>query len=235
MKVSINQPAYLPWLGYFDRIDYADIHVVLDHVQVEKNSYTNRNKIISNNGTQWITIPISKGVNGEKSINKIRCIDNKKWIKNHLNSISQNYSKAPFFSKYFNPLRDILQSKIDSISFLDIIEAINFQLFDYLGITTPIIYSSTLGIESKKSNLILDICKDQQANEYISGIKGKDYLDTSSFNTQKIKILYQSYTHPIYKQKNEDFISNLSVLDLLFHEVPRSLSIIREGRNYIAC
>ena len=74
MKISINQPAYIPWLGYFDRIDYADIHVVLDHVQIEKNSksYTNRNKIISNNGTQWITIPITKGENGEKNINKIR-------------------------------------------------------------------------------------------------------------------------------------------------------------------
>ena len=50
MKISINQPAYIPWLGYFDRIDYADIHIVLDHVQFEKNSFTNRNKITSNNG-----------------------------------------------------------------------------------------------------------------------------------------------------------------------------------------
>jgi hypothetical protein len=42
MIVSINQPAYLPWLGYFDRIAASDVHVVLDHVQFEKNSYINR-------------------------------------------------------------------------------------------------------------------------------------------------------------------------------------------------
>ena len=108
MKISINQPAYLPWLGYFDRIDYADIHIVLDHVQFEKNSFTNRNKITSNHGPHWITIPVTKGENGSSNINKIRCTKNKKWIKNHLNSISQNYSKTNLqFTDLFQKFRKI--------------------------------------------------------------------------------------------------------------------------------
>ena len=83
MRLSINQPAYIPWLGYFDRIDHADLHIVLDHVQFEKNSFINRNKMHSNLEPQWITIPVSKGKNGENSIKEIKTFNNKKWIKTH--------------------------------------------------------------------------------------------------------------------------------------------------------
>ena len=235
MRMSISQPAYIPWLGYFDRIDYADIHVVLDHVQIEKNSksYTNRNKIISNNGTQWITIPITKGENGEKNINKIRSIENRKWIKTYLRSISQNYSKTPFFSDYFTPFEKTLLNKVNCDNFLEIIEAINSLLLGFLGITTPIIYSSQLNIQSRKSELILDLCKSQKARQYLSGMNGRDYLKLDSFDKEKIEVLFQAYEHPKYAQKERTFTPFLCILDLLFFHGPNSLNIIRQGRNFI--
>lgn len=233
MKISINQPAYVPWLGYFDRIDCSDIHIVLDHVQFEKNSFTNRNKITSNNGPQWITIPVTKGKNGSSNINKIRCLQNKKWIKNHLNSISQNYSKAPFFQDYFSPFEKTLLKKVDCDNFLEIVEEINSLLLGFLGITTPIVYSSQLNIKSRKSELILDLCKSQKASQYLSGINGKDYLILDAFGKEKIEVLFQAYEHPIYTQKEETFIPYLSILDLLFFHGPNSLNIIRQGRNFI--
>ena len=49
MKISINQPAYIPWLGYYERIANSDVHIVLDHVQFEKNSMVNRNIIATKN------------------------------------------------------------------------------------------------------------------------------------------------------------------------------------------
>lgn len=232
MKVSINQPAYIPWLGYFERIDYADVHIVLDHVQFEKNSFTNRNKIISNQGPQWLTIPISKGVNGEATINKVQ-VSNHRWIKNHLKSIVQNYSKAPYFDQYFDLFKSLLESKKDSLNFLEIIESINLKILELLEINTPIIYSNDLNIKTKKSTLILDICKSQNATQYISGINGKDYLELDIFRANDISIIYQSYQHPLYGQKGDKFTSYLSVLDLLFYQGPESLTILRKGRNYI--
>lgn len=233
MKISINQPAYLPWLGYFDRIDYADIHIVLDHVQFEKNSFTNRNKITSNHGPHWITIPVTKGENGSSNINKIRCLQNKKWIKNHLNSISQNYSKAPFFQDYFSPFEKTLLNMVECDNFFELVEEINRLLLGFLGITTPIIYSSQLNIQSRKSELILDLCKSQKASQYLSGINGKDYLILDSFDKEKIEVLFQAYEHPKYAQKEETFIPYLCILDLLFFHGPNSLNIIRQGRNFI--
>lgn len=233
MKISINQPAYLPWLGYFDRIDYADIHIVLDHVQFEKNSFTNRNKITSNHGPHWITIPVTKGENGSSNINKIRCTKNKKWIKNHLNSISQNYSKAPFFQDYFSPFEKTLLNMVECDNFFELVEEINRLLLGFLGITTPIIYSSQLNIQSRKSELILDLCKSQKASQYLSGINGKDYLILDSFDKEKIEVLFQAYEHPKYAQKERTFTPFLCILDLLFFHGPSSLNIIRKGRNFI--
>jgi len=61
MIVSINQPAYIPWLGYFDRISKSDLHIILNHVQFEKNSMTNRNKIRTSQGWAWLTVPLHTG------------------------------------------------------------------------------------------------------------------------------------------------------------------------------
>lgn len=85
MIVSINQPAYLPWLGYFDRIARSDIHVVLDHVQFEKNSFTNRNKIRTKEGSAWLTIPLStKGKFGNLEIRNLEFASHGGWEKKAL-------------------------------------------------------------------------------------------------------------------------------------------------------
>jgi hypothetical protein len=55
--VAIHQPQYLPWLGYFDKIDKADKFVFLDTVQFKKNEWQNRNKIRTVHGCQWLTVP----------------------------------------------------------------------------------------------------------------------------------------------------------------------------------
>ena len=63
MKVTIMQPAYLPWLGYFDRIEMSDIMIYLDDVFLDTNSKTNfinRNKINTAQGPIWLTVPIKR-------------------------------------------------------------------------------------------------------------------------------------------------------------------------------
>ena len=232
MKLSISQPAYIPWLGYFDRIGHADLHIVLDHVQFERRSFISRNKLQSNTGTQWITIPVSKGKNGEDSINVIKTLNNEKWIKTHLKTITQNYSKAPFFEDYFEEFSDLLKEKTNENNIVKIIEPINFLILKFLNIKTPIIYSSKLGIKTKKSDLIRDICLSQEATEYFSGTNGKDYLNLQSFSENNIKVAFQEYNHPVYYQGQRDFQPYLSILDLIFYHGKESLEILRKGRNF---
>ena len=58
MIVAIRQPQYLPWIGYFDKLDRADVFVLLDNVQYKKNEWQNRNRIRTSPGWQWSIVPV---------------------------------------------------------------------------------------------------------------------------------------------------------------------------------
>src|SRR5687767_15737851 len=101
MIVSINQPAYLPWLGYFDRIARSDLHVVLDHVQFEKNSMTNRNQIRAGAEARMLTVPVrTAGRFGQLPINELEVANYTPWARKHWQAISQGYSKSAFFAAH---------------------------------------------------------------------------------------------------------------------------------------
>lgn len=225
MIVSINQPAYLPWLGYFDRIVKSDIHIVLDHVQFEKNSYVNRNKIRSNNSDILLTVPVkTKNKFGNLKISNIEIDNNISWRKKHWKSIETNYSKSKFFSDhyyFFNKVYTMEWSKL-----FNLIEFINSYLLKVLNIKTKILRSSELEPKANKANLILELCKKVEAKKYISGPLGRNYLDQKAFEHYGINLQFQDYLHPTYKQTFDGFESHMSIIDLLFNHGSDSLNIL---------
>jgi len=225
--ISINQPAFIPWLGYFQRILLSDLHVVLDHVQFEKNSMINRNKIKTKDGKElWLTIPVkTSGRFGDLSINKIEIHNNRKWQKRITESIKHSYGKSPFFNEYYKDLELMICD--DYLLLNDIIKRISKYLISQLQINIPIYYSTDLAIRNEKSELILELCKYFKADTYISGPFGRNYLEIEKFESAKIKLLFHDYNHPTYKQINGGFISHLSILDLLFNKGPESKLILQ--------
>ena len=74
-SLVIIQPSFMPWLGYFDLIQKSNYFIFYDHVQFDKNSWRNRNRILTNkNKIQWITLPV-KGGNLKKKINEIEIFE----------------------------------------------------------------------------------------------------------------------------------------------------------------
>jgi hypothetical protein len=226
MRVSINQPAFLPWLGYFHRIAKSDMHVVLDHVQFEKNSFVNRNKIKTNNGTLWLTVPLkTSGKFGDLAINKIEIFNDGKWQKKITESIKQFYKKAPFFADYFSGLEQILNKEYKLLNEL-LLETNTFFL-KVLQIDTPIKYSSEMMITGAKNELVLNVCNAVGCTTYISGPLGKGYLQESDFADEHIEIVYHNFKHPEYVQLYDGFTPYLSVIDLLFNVGPESAELIK--------
>jgi hypothetical protein len=228
------QPAYLPWLGFFERAYLSDLFIVLDHVQLDTNSktnFTNRNKIKTPYDSTWLTIPIKKkGKYGELFINKIEIDNDVKWKHKHLGTIKQFYSKAPFFKEYFQGIEELITNEQDFLN--TFIEKINIHLFELLSIKTKIIYSSSLSeITSQKDDLILDLCKSVGATKYISGPFGRDYIDGLKFSNNNIELLFHDYKHPKYKQQFLGFVPYLSVLDLLFNHGADSLQILNTTKT----
>ena len=101
-----------------------------------------------------------------------------------------------------------------------------------LNLMTCTVNSSTLKKSSNRSQRLLDICKHLDASCYISGISGKDYLDEKIFHNSGIKIIYENFQHPVYKQIYGNFIENLSILDLLFNEGENSQKILISAKNF---
>jgi hypothetical protein len=231
MTVSINQPAYLPWLGYFNRIALSDLHIVLDHVQFEKNSFVNRNKARTRQGWTWLTVPLAtKGRFGHLSINSLSIAPNDPWARKHWTTIRTSYARAPFF-KDLAPAYEALYTK-PWTDFLPMARDFMRQHLADLAIDTPVLSSSTLGVQGTKSDLVLNLCRAVGADIYLSGPLGRDYLDEASFASAGIDIKYQDFEHPIYKQcQPGPFEPAMGVLDLLFNLGPSSRALVLKGSS----
>lgn len=223
--VSIHQPGYLPWLGYFEKIARSDIHVFLDDVQFEKNSFDNRNKIRTAQEGIWLTVPVSSsGKFGENRLNQVAIVNQTDWNKKHWKTIHLNYFKARHFKEHAEFFESIY-----SKPWLKLVE-LNLEITKYvltaLGIRTQCVYASQIEKDGKKSDLVLSICKNLKADKYVSGTFGKDYLELDKFKDANIEVVFQDYEHPSYNQNFPGFIPYMSVIDLLFNEGPRSLDIL---------
>ena len=101
-----------------------------------------------------------------------------------------------------------------------------------LNLTTHTVNSSTIKKSLGRSQRLLDICKHLDASCYVSGMSGKEYLDEEIFQDSGIKIIYENFQHPTYKQIHGNFIENISILDLLFNEGENSQAILASAKNF---
>lgn len=211
MILSAHQPAYLPWLGYFDKIARSDVFVYLDTVQFEKNSFINRNQIKSAQGPLWLTIPIKTKGHTHASLRTTEIDDSQPWRKKHLKSIEMNYRKTLRFDEFFPKIEALInlpESNLADYCFQHLL----FWCHE-LDIDTCLVRSSSLPITSAKSDLVFDLCKNFGAQHYLSGALGRGYLVEDDFHRANISITYQNFTSPIYPQLRGEFIPNLGVLD----------------------
>jgi hypothetical protein len=202
-------------------------------VQFEKNSFTNRNKIRTAQGWCWLTVPVKTGGRfGDLALNKLEIDNSSDWRNKHWQTILQNYRKSAHFSDYGDFLENIY--KQDWNYLIDLCQAINGYILKELNLNTMIIFSSSLKPQGAKDKLVLELCRKTGASIYISGIMGKQYLDEADFMEAGIGLNYQDYRHPQYAQfRGDDFISHLSIVDLLFNCGNESRKILMNGRAEI--
>ncbi len=228
MIVTGHQPNYLPYLGFFHKIYHADIFVIVDNVQYVKRGpfgWISRNRIKTVNGEQWISVPILVKGKFEQKISETKINTTLPWARKHWKTLLVNYGKTPYFSKYADFFEDTYLKK-EWENFSDLSCHIIFYLLSALGIQKPVKKSSELGAEGKADDLILSLCEKTGADTYLHGVHGKDYVDPAKFLARGIKSLDQEFVHPVYRQQFGDFISNLSVVDLLFNHGDESLAIL---------
>lgn len=233
---AIMQPTYLPWIGYFDLIDSADQFVFLDDAQVLKRSWGVRNRILAQNGETFLTVPLSGHTHGEGSAFADTQIDStQQWAKTHLATVRHAYAKAPYFGEVFAGLEAVLTDVHATIGGLN--EAFIRATAERIGITTPFLNSSQLeGTEGRKDVRLLAICRAVGADTYLSAQGSAAYIEQEqeggAFAGSGVTILYQNFEHPVYPQRQDGFVSHMSIVDLLMNcGYDAALDIIRCGRR----
>ena len=228
MLVGIHQLHYLPWLRYFEKIDHADVFVVLDNIQYNKNGWQNRNKIKSGQGALTLTVPILDSF--AQNLDEVRINNAVKWRKKHWASITQNYGKAPFFDTHAPFLETVYANTWENLN------ALNRHMLDYfvqaLGIAAPIAYASDLAVPGIATERLVGLVQAVGGNAYYSGAFALEaYLDADVLNAAGITLELQHWHAPEYSQLHGAFIPDLSILDLLMQRGPESLAVLQRGNR----
>ena len=219
MIVAIHQPNFLPWLPFFQRMQAADVFVLLDDAPFSKGGFINRQRIPGPNGPRWLTMPLVKAPLGTPIDHQMLAGG---WRTRFRALLDDAYHGAPHWSSH----RSALEPAIGGLPNLALLnERLIRWLMCFLGIQTTHVHSAMMGIPGTGSQRVLDICRALDATTYLSGPNGRDYLDLDAFAAAGIEVEWHDNTIPDYPGKPEDFAP--SALDLVMNCGPTAHEYIR--------
>jgi hypothetical protein len=226
--VTMHQPNYLPWIGLFSKVKQTDCFIVMDTFQYTQHGVTHRNKIKTNAGGAYLTIPISKKFTTAK-IKDVELPSDRKWQEIHYQTIYQNYLKTDFFKNHLDFFKELYQKDFHYLW------QINIDIIRYLlkcfEANIEVIMASDLNLapDLKHTDMIVAVLKSIGATTYLSGQSGRGYLEMEKFRQNNLNCRFLKFTHPVYKQRYPGFESNLAAIDLLFNVGPQSSEVIKES------
>jgi hypothetical protein len=226
-NIVILQSNYIPWKGYFDLIRSADEFILYDEVQYTKNDWRNRNQIKSQDGLHWLTIPVvQKSL--QQTINETVVVDDK-WRKKHFETIRQFYKKACFFREEIDFIED-LYARCN----YKLLSEINYffiqNIADKLGIKTKLTWSNEYNVSGGKTERLVNLVKAANGTHYTTGPAASAYLDTKLFLNEGIDVLWADYSrYPEYNQLYPPFINNVSILDVILNNGPKSIEFLKNN------
>jgi WbqC-like protein family len=232
MKVAIHQPHYLPWTGYLAKWAAADCFIFLDTVQYEKNGWQNRNRIKTKDGPQWLTVPVHR--ERDTLIRDVRIDARQPWARRHMQAVRLAYARAAHAEEYGARLGALLEREWTTLAALSVATA-EF-LAGAFGISTVARLASELPPTRDDPTLrLIDLTRAAGGDIYLAGQDALAYARVEDFARAGIRILRQTYAHPVYAQLHGEFVPFLSALDLLLTHGPGGLAILRGGDAYVAC
>jgi len=218
-RIAISQSNYIPWKGYFDLINTVDEFVLYDDMQFTRRDWRNRNQIKTPAGLQWLTIPVEVKGKFHQRINETKVSD-PGWSRHHWRTLELTYARARHFDAYRDQVRELYLG-VTSSGLSEINHRFLQAICGWLGIGTPLRWSSDYELEGERSERLLNICRQAGANVYHSGPAARDYLDTARFAAAGVEVVWMDYSgYPTYGQLHGDFQHGVSILDLLFNEGP---------------
>ncbi|MFR3072695.1 MAG: WbqC family protein, partial [Paeniclostridium sp.] len=205
-------------------INAVDQYVIYDDVSFIKGGWINRNRILINNEPKLFNIQM-QGASPNKLINEIEVSANDIWKKKLLKTIQNSYSKATFYKDVYPILENIINYDEKNLS--RYLENSIKEICKYLNIDTNIVVSSSINKNNdlKAQDKVIEICKILGASEYYNSIGGEALYSKTDFKNQNLELKFLRTKDIEYKQFNDDFTSNLSIIDVMMFNSVESIKL----------
>lgn len=227
MTVLITQSNYIPWKGYFHNIAQADIFVIYDDMQYTKRDWRNRNKVKTEGGVKWLSIPVEVKGKYHQRINETKVSD-PSWNEKHWSALQNHYRKAPYFKDHKDWIEALYRNcKTPWLTEINrfFIEAVMAKL----DINTEIRDSREFKLKGDKTEKLVGVCEDLGATHYFTGPAAKNYMSEKPFKEKDISVIYADYSdYPEYDQIYPPFEHGVTIWDVFFHCPIRELDYLKE-------
>lgn len=231
MKLAIMQPYFFPYIGYFQLIKSVDQFVIYDNIKYTKKGWINRNRILVNGTVQYISLPLKRD---SDSLNIDQRVLSGTWDQDRqkiLCRIKEAYRKAPYFNQTFEIINEILKKK--DLYLFEFLYASIIQICRHLNIETKFVISSSIEIdhELKSTFKIIKICKYLGATDYFNSIGGESLYSKEQFAENGLKLYFIKPKPGDYRQLNNGFISNLSIIDVMMFNSIQEIGLMLTQYN----
>jgi len=196
----ILHPSYFPNIAHFMAIVNAEEVTFEVDDNFQKQTYRNRTYIYAANGKLLLNIPVIHTQKNRQKYRDVKIANRDKWQCLHWKSLESAYRTSPFFEFYEDDLKSLFSKEADNL--LDF----NLECFNVI--------CDCLQLDLKTSKTISFIKEVEDNRDYRHLVNAK--------KKQSLKL--ESYTQ-VFSNKH-GFISNLSILDLLFNEGPNALNYL---------
>lgn len=222
----------MPYIGYWQLLNAVDQYVIYDDVNFIKGGWINRNRMLMNNQPKLFNIQM-QGASPNKLINEVQVFTNDVWKKKLLKTIESSYCKAPYYDEVYPVIKEIIIC--DENNLAKYIENSIRKICEYLNINTKLIVSSSIDkdINLKGQDKVINICKILGADEYYNAIGGQELYSYSDFEKQGIKLRFLDTDKIEYNQFNDNFVSNLSIIDVMMFNSIDEIKIMLEEYKLI--
>lgn len=213
MILGVMQPYFLPYLGYWQLMAAVDRFVVYDNIQYTKKGWINRNRFLRNGEPVTFTLPLKKGSDFLDVAGRSLADDFDQTAL--LNALAAAYRKAPYFSAILPWLESVVAAPQRNL--FEYLHRSLVATAAYLGIDTPIVVSSTVGIDHglKGESKVIALCEALGATRYVNPTGGRDLYSSEAFARAGVELQFMRSRLPVYPQFDHPFVPALSILDVM--------------------
>lgn len=218
------QPYFLPYIGYFQLINYADIFVVYDDIQFTKKGWINRNLIPTKSGLFNFTIPCK--ASGEKSLIVEKIISSefnrKKFLKRLLSELKNSSNRTDNAEELLTHIVMYEESNLFEYLFHSITD-----ITSHLKVNKDkLLISSSLGdfTHLRSQERVLAMCKTLNASKYVNPISGSHLYQREAFERENIELnMFEPY---IPQVKIQEKTVPVSIIHSIFNLSEKELKAI---------